>query len=347
MLLETVGQVGVSTVNRSISRRIAGLVATLVLVDAIRSQDSAANSKAAETLLAAIERDYSYHDRLGIDWTKRWGQFKERFQTAPDKDEFARITVEFLSAAEDLHIWIKDGNRTIGTHKADLRPNFNPRLLPKLMPQLKQIGRIAVVGGWPDGVRYVAFGTWDDRDPASMKKAIAAVKEAAEAKAPLIIDVRPNTGGNEIRAREVAAFFVSKSTTYGKHVTRSKGKDSPVQERVLTPDRSAVVHPGPCVVLMGPANMSSCESFLLMMRAAGCKLIGARSAGSSGNPKPHDLGNGLVMMLPSWRDLSMDGKGLEGVGVTPDVVVETKPTEFTTSDPVLAKALEHLRLHGK
>jgi Periplasmic protease len=176
-----------------------------------------------------------------------------------------------------------------------------------------------------------------------MKTVIGAVKEAAEAKAPLIIDVRPNTGGNEMNARAVASFFVSKPTAYSKHVTRSKGKDSPVQERMVQPDRSGVRHPGPCVVLMGPANMSSCESFLLMMRAAGCKLIGARSAGSSGNPKPHDLGNGVVVMLPSWRDLSMDGRGLEGVGVEPDIVVDAKAEEYRTADPVLAKALEHLR----
>jgi C-terminal processing protease CtpA/Prc len=169
------------------------------------------------------------------------------------------------------------------------------------------------------------------------------VKEAAEAKAPLIIDVRPNSGGNEMRAREVAAYFVSKPTAYGRHVTRSKGKDGPVQERILQPDKSGVLHPGPCVVLMGPANISSCESFLLMMRTAGCKLIGAKSSGSSGNPKPHDLGNGLSVMIPSWRDMSLEGESLEGVGVKPDIVVEAKPGDFSAADPVLTKALEYLR----
>jgi len=326
---------------------LAGFFVSLVLAGTVRSQDQAANAKVVETLRRVIDNDYSHRDRLKIDWKQRFEEFEPRFLSATDKDQFSKVAVEFLSVAKDPHLWIRDGARTIGTHKVELRPNMNPRLLPKLMPQLKQIGKIAVVGGWPDGVRYVAFGTWDDRDPASMKTAIAAVKDAAEAKAPLIIDVRPNTGGNEIRAREVAAFFVSKPTAYGKHVTRSKGKDSPVQERVLTPDKSGIRHPGPCVVLMGPANMSSCESFLLMMRAAGCTLIGAKSAGSSGNPKPHDLGNGLVLMLPSWRDLSMEGKGLEGVGVEPDIVVETTPTTFSTADPVLAKALAQLRSQTK
>jgi len=320
---------------------VAGLA--LSLAGAARAQDRDANGKAVEKLKTAIDDSYSYRDRLKIDWKKRFEEYEPRFLGAANKEEFIKVAMEILSAAKDMHIWIKDGNKTIGTHKMELKPNFNPRLLPKLMPQIKQVGKIAVIGGWPDGVRYVAIGTWDDRDPTSMKAAIGAVREAAEAKAPLIIDVRPNTGGNEMNARAVASFFVSKPTAYSKHVTRSKGKDSAVQERVIQPDRAGVRHPGPCVVLMGPANMSSCESFLLMMGAAGCKLIGARSAGSSGNPKPHDLGNGVVVMLPSWRDLSMDGKGLEGVGVTPDIVVDAKADEFKTADPVLAKALEHLR----
>jgi hypothetical protein len=323
--------------------RALSLSAGIMLGQVAGGQDQAANAHAFQKLQSAIDQDYSYRDRLKIDWKARFDEFQPRFLSAADKDEFAKIVVDFLSVAKDPHLWVRNGETLAVTHKMDRKPNINPRLLPKLVPNLRQIGKVALIGKWPDGVRYVAIGTWDERDPVSLKTAIAAVKEAAEEKAPLIIDVRPNTGGNELRAREVAAFFVSKPTTYGRHVTRSKGKDGPIQNRTLKPDASGVVHPGPCVVLMGPVNVSSCESFLLMMRAAGCKLIGARSVGSSGNPKPHDLGNGIVVMVPSWRDMSLDGRGLEGVGVEPDVPVDAKPGEFAAGDPVLAKALEHLR----
>jgi hypothetical protein len=329
---------------RDMSVNRGGFVAALVLTMAspVVARDQS-NKAAMEKLRAAINQDYSYRDRLNIDWSKRFQEFESKFLAASDRQAFIQTTVELLEAAKDPHIWIKDGPKIVGTHKVNLRPNFNPRLLPKLLPEWKQIGKLGIVGGWPDGVRYVVIGTWDDRDPASMKTLIAAVKEAAEKKAPLILDVRPNTGGNEMNARAVASLFVDKPTVYGKHITRSKGKDSAVQERVLHPDKSGLRHPGPCVVLMGPANMSSCESFLLMMRAAGCRLVGSKSAGSSGNPKPHDLGNGVVVMLPSWRDMSLEGRGLEGVGVTPDVVVDAKPDQFAQADPVLAAALEQVR----
>jgi hypothetical protein len=58
---------------------------------------------------------------------------------------------------------------------------------------------------------------------------------------------------------------------------------------------------------------------MMMRRVLGCKLIGQRTAGSSGNPKPVDLGNGVVLFVPSWQDLDFHGTCLEGRGVEADV----------------------------
>jgi C-terminal processing protease CtpA/Prc len=97
-------------------------------------------------------------------------------------------------------------------------------------------------------------------------------------------------------------------------------------------------------VLIGPATMSSCESFALMMRQAPrCKLVGASTRGSSGNPRPFDLGNGVVAWVPSWQDLDADGRLVEGQGVPPDVEVKAGRADFRAGDPVLRQALEVLR----
>jgi carboxyl-terminal processing protease len=95
---------------------------------------------------------------------------------------------------------------------------------------------------------------------------------------------------------------------------------------------------------MGQANMSSCESFLLMMKQIpNCKLIGDKSYGSSGNPKPYNLGNGVTVWLPSWKDLFPDETCLEGVGIRPDIPVKTDENELRQRDPVLEKALKYLQ----
>jgi C-terminal processing protease CtpA/Prc len=76
-------------------------------------------------------------------------------------------------------------------------------------------------------------------------------------------------------------------------------------------------------------------------------VVGARSQGSSGKPKPHDLENGVTLFLPSWKDLTPDGQELEGVGIAPDVEVKASPSAFQNDDPVIKAALEKLRTAAK
>ena len=91
--------------------------------------------------------------------------------------------------------------------------------------------------------------------------------------------------------------------------------------------------------------MSSAEAFLLMMRQAPqCTLLGERSYGSSGNPKPVTLANGVVAFLPSWVALTLDGDPLEGIGVSPDVAVAF-PGDPTDEDPLIDAALDWLASH--
>ncbi|MGH7193507.1 MAG: S41 family peptidase, partial [Candidatus Saccharimonadales bacterium] len=113
---------------------------------------------------------------------------------------------------------------------------------------------------------------------------------------------------------------------------------------VVSPDPKHPTFRGRVAVLMGPANMSSCESFLLMMKQVPhCKLIGRRSYGSSGNPQPVALANGVTVYLPSWRDLLPDGACFEGHGIEPDIEVKAQAQSSASSDEVLETALRELR----
>lgn len=101
------------------------------------------------------------------------------------------------------------------------------------------------------------------------------------------------------------------------------------------------------VVLMEPANMSSAEAFLLMMKQAPqYTLMGERSYGSSGNPRPVPLANGVSVHLPSWVTFTPEGIMLEGKGVSPDVFLEF-PRDSTDEDPLIDAALEWFTSHRK
>lgn len=118
---------------------------------------------------------------------------------------------------------------------------------------------------------------------------------------------------------------------------------TPVRERIIEPAAPADAsqrYTGKVAVLMGPRCFSSNETFLLMMRhGAKATLIGQRSYGSSGNPLPSDLGNGVTAMIPSWEALDPTDHPIEGHGIKPDIEVENQnPAE----EAVLKAALDWL-----
>lgn len=80
----------------------------------------------------------------------------------------------------------------------------------------------------------------------------------------------------------------------------------------------------------------------MMKQVPGCRIVGARTAGASGNPQPHLLANGVTVLLPSWCDMSPDGSPLETHGIAPDIDVAAQPTDFASADPVLAAAIKAL-----
>ncbi len=314
--------------------------------DDSRSLSAKDNRRAVNLLRTAIRDHYSYRDRLKIDWDDLLKTSENALLAAKTPAEFARLAGMVLSRAQDKHIWLQVGDEIIPSYVRPSVPNANYALLPTLIPGLKKHGRQVVSGRWDDGIGYLAIASWD-RTKLEEGKPIFEALDALRDTQSLIIDVRPNGGGAEPLAQELAGCFVGERRLYGKHVTRDPKIPSgftPPNERWLEPNPSRPHYSGRVAVLSGPAVMSSCESFLLMMKQVpGTVVVGAASQGSSGNPKPHDLGNGVTVLLPSWKDLTPDGQEMEGVGVPPDIEVKALPADFKTSDPVLEAALAHLR----
>jgi hypothetical protein len=89
-------------------------------------------------------------------------------------------------------------------------------------------------------------------------------------------------------------------------------------------------------VLIGEKVMSSNESFVLMMKqAAKSKSIGMRTYGSSGNPGPFLLSNGITINIPSWKAYTLEGKLIEGNGIEPDIEIINSASDFASTDVLL------------
>ncbi len=304
------------------------------------------NVEAIKRLRKAIEDNYSYRDIRKVDWDKLFAEKQNQLRNAPSAERFATVAGELLAAAEDKHIWLTVGDQHFNSYVKPVTANMNFLLLEKIVPNWQQLSRSVYMGRFEDGIGYILINSWNRQDTEPLMQVYAALWEFSEAPG-LIIDVRNNGGGAEPLAQEFAGCFIDKPVIYAKHVYRDVGAPggftSP-HERKIEPNKLRPKYRGKVAVLTGPVVMSSCEAFLLMMKQVpGCKLVGEKSQGSSGNPKPIELGNGVTVYLPSWKSMRPDGTFFETEGIAADIEVKTTQAELQRKDAVIEAALKFLR----
>lgn len=305
------------------------------------------NQNAIDELRKKIDGNYSYRDLRKVDWDKQFADHKEKLLAATTSEQFAKEAAELLKPAGDIHIWIElDNGQRIATTTRSIEPNFSWEFLQKNIPGMKRVHEAVYTGRFEDNIGYINITTWDSSILMDSTPLLNALRSFEDAKG-LIIDVRANSGGAEPTARYFAGCFVDQAILYAMHVVRDpSGVDGwlGTQNRSIKPSELGPKYRRRVAVLMGKTNMSSCEAYLLMMRQYGnSKLFGETSYGSSGNPMPYNLGNGVTVFLPSWKAMSLDGTLIEGNGIKPDIVVPTTPEDFKDKDPVLDAALTWLR----
>ncbi len=312
-------------------------------LDDVKPLDPEKNQKSLKQLRAAIEEKYSYRDLQGVDWEARFAEFEARLIDAKTSRQFAFLAGQLLEVARDAHVKINvDGNQFAGFRRS-VRTNADFDLLKQTVPKFRTIKKVVATGRFPNGPAYLMIGSWSPQATLVINAAAKWIDELSPDDT-LILDIRFNSGGSEGLARKIAGRFVERSVVYAGHLNRDTSSPSgfsEIKKRTLEPIRPGFR--GRTVVLMGPVNMSSCEAFLLMMKQVPqCTLMGEKSYGSSGNPKPVRLANGVSVFLPSWVALTADGEPFEGKGISPDVHVEF-PDEPGDHDPLINAALELLK----
>lgn len=310
------------------------------------------NRAAIEAMVRAIETSYSYRDRVVQNWDDVIEASRAALESATTRAGFARAAGRVLGAAQDPHISLGVNDARFGSVQRSITPNFDPRKLGPTIGELKQLNSISATGvinpGTPRAIGYILIGSWPG-DGSLLRPAHDELTTMINVGvARIIVDVRSNGGGDELTARAFAARFTQGRSVYSRNRIRDNSRPGgwlgpyeravqPIQEEAkenphaaqVIADAGAAALPlfrGRIVVLQGSACMSSNESFLLMMRHGGhAVLMGETSAGSSGNPRPHELGNGVTLVLPSWEDMEPNGHIVEGRGIEPHEKVAFDP----------------------
>ena len=168
------------------------------------------------------------------------------------------------------------------------------------------------------------------------------MKRAREHKA-LILDLRGNSGGQEVALQKLLGYFVEHETVVGEMKRRKESKPLKVKSQ------GGNVFKGTLVVLLDSRSASASELFarIMQLEKRGT-VVGDRSAGAVMRSafRPGALGEmssgNMVLYGASITDADIimaDGKSLEHIGVTPDELILPTANDLAVKlDPVLARA---------
>lgn len=317
----------------------------------------ALNKKAYLEFKQVFPKQYSYASLKGIDWKTSLEKNRAELENAKTNTEFALKLVKMLRTSEDPHLWVETEGQRFETGKMKLiESNSGSMQLFSLLQDKKVSNGFMSVAGVIDSVGYISMRDWNtDFNKLTHKpwgnsnnpeiSAEEVLKDLC--KYPnLIIDVRENSGGNERYAKEFASYFVKDSISYEKvkNFNEKTGLFDNEHVKKLYPNEKKLNYSGNIYVLSGPSVMSSNESFILMMKQVPkAKVVGMRTYGSSGNPIPRELSNGVTVYLPSWQAYTLDGKLIEGNGVEPDIEIITSKKDFGNKDIVVEDVLKMIK----
>jgi len=154
----------------------------------------------------------------------------------------------------------------------------------------------------------------------------------------LILDLRGNPGGSLDATVAVADMFLD-----GGLVLTQVDRD---QRETVFEAKSGGEGVGiPMVILVDRYSASGSEVVAGALRDNGrATLIGEKTFGKGSVNHLRELSNGGALYITIARWLTPSGEQIEGVGLTPDIVVErTEEEALTGADPQLFSAIDYLR----
>jgi carboxyl-terminal processing protease len=152
-----------------------------------------------------------------------------------------------------------------------------------------------------------------------------------------VVDLRGNPGGSLPAVLGTAAgFFDPSHSIVGYQVDRQR------RQTALDTQPLNLLNGAALVVLVDRDSASGAEIFAAAIQEAKVgTLVGSKTAGNVGVATQITLSDGSVLQVTEQRFVSPSGAQIDGVGVTPDVVVDETDEDLQNDrDPQLAKALE-------
>lgn len=151
----------------------------------------------------------------------------------------------------------------------------------------------------------------------------------------LIIDLRNNTGGYLVAAKDVASMFIEK----GKTIYSLEDKDNKKEYKDETEEKRDYK----IVLLMNDSTASASEVLIAALKESyGAITVGITTYGKGKVQQTHSLEDGSMVKYTSAKWLTPSGECIDEIGITPEYIIE-EPLNETEEDIQLNKAIELAR----
>jgi carboxyl-terminal processing protease len=159
-----------------------------------------------------------------------------------------------------------------------------------------------------------------------------------------IFDVRDDPGG--VDAEQVAGRFIKGGEIIGYNNSRNESQpDKSTNEGVTGPDSGKPFSVQlPLVLLVNEGSASSSEIFALVIHDFNLgTIVGDKTAGALGHTAAYPLGDGTAVTITVDEYVSAKQEKLNGLGLTPDVVVPISMSDLANNrDPQLVAAVNEV-----
>ena len=309
-----------------------------VLSAQLTPEQKAENIESFELLWRTVRDQHPDPKLNGLNWQEIHDSTRPLIENAASMDEVRDLLRGMVAKLEASHYSIIPSDRyepakDVPTDVPDTPPQVSPHEGTLVhfgnLPESRLYFESRTL---PDGAGYIRFNEF--LDPATiMPKFEAALKGFARAPG-VILDLRGNPGGIGIMAMGIAGFFIDKT---GQKLGEMKMRQTTLQFVIFPRPET---YAGKLAILVDENSASTTEILaggLQDLKRA--RIFGTRTMGAA---LPSDIirlpnGDGFQYAQASYT--SVNGKILEGNGVTPDVIVrQTRESVLADHDLVIEAA---------
>lgn len=285
-------------------------------------------SEIIKTAITLLQENYIFPERVNHISDFVLGKLKTGgYKSTSSSEEFLQaLNADLEKEAKDHHlnIFINPGRvRQIKLEEQNEREGKKETLTEEWLQRMKYENfRLRKVERLDGNIGYFNFLNFPPLEPA--KESITGAMNFIRNSFALVIDLRENGGGNAETMNFMLSYFLKDSLQTGEGRYRKENKT--VKNHI---PHDAVINKiadeVPVYILVSNRTSSAAEGFAYTLQQFKRAVIVGEQTKGEGNPGSlFAINEAMYMMIPTIEVRSaVSGKGIDGIGVTPDIQIST------------------------